>query len=167
MANKTLFQSICGALLPATTTRNAEAAWAYAFEPRHALAQYASTGCLNTTFYATDAEQLETVLALCERLEPEFIARLAIHPRERLFMKDMPALLCAVLSRRAPDIIRMVHPRPGTASREALFGWLLGSESVRRHGAAGPYPWVRGAQEREDGRGASGFLWGRRSARYD
>src|SRR5437899_311095 len=79
MANNTLFQSIWGALLPATTTRNAEAAPAYAFEPRHALAQYASTGCLNTTFYATDAEQLDTVLALCERLEPEFIARVAIH----------------------------------------------------------------------------------------
>jgi 60 kDa SS-A/Ro ribonucleoprotein len=182
-----------GALLPATTTQNAEAAPAYAFEPRHAMAQYASTGCLNTTFYATDVEQLDTVLALCERLEPEFIARGAIHARERLFMKEVPALLRAVLSRRAPallervfprvidngrmlrtfvqivrsgvvgrkslgslpkrlvrrwlaeqtdealvaasvgqkpslaDIVRMVHPRPATASREALFGWLLGS----------------------------------------
>src|SRR5262249_29534100 len=193
MANKTLFQSIWGAVLPAPNTRNSEAAPAYALEPRHALAQYASTGCLNTTFYATDTEQLDTVLALCEGLEPEFIARVAVHAREHLFMKDMPALLCAVLSRLAPallervfprvidngrmlrtfvqivrssvvgrkslgslpkrlvrgwlaeqtdealvaasvgqgpslaDIVRMVHPRPGSGSREALYGWLLGS----------------------------------------
>ena len=192
MASKTLFQSIWGRLLPATDARNDEGAPAYAFEPRHALAQYAATGCLNTTFYATDAQQLDAVRALCDQVDPEFIARAAIYARERGFMKDMPALLCAVLSRRAPallervfprvidngrmlrtfvqivrsgvvgrkslgslpkrlvrrwlaessdeavvaasvgqspslaDILRMVHPRPATASREALYGWVLG-----------------------------------------
>jgi len=111
MANKTLFQSIRGFLSPATDARNDEGAPAYAFEPRHALAQYAATGCLNATFYATERAQLETVLALCDAVDPEFIARAAVFARERGFMKDMPALLCAVLSRRAPHLLEAVFPR--------------------------------------------------------
>ena len=62
------------------------------------LAQYAATGCLNGTYYASANEQLASVLALCERVKPAFIARTAVYCRERGFMKDMPALLCAVLA---------------------------------------------------------------------
>src|SRR4029434_9008596 len=115
----------------------------------------------NTTFYATDAEQLDTVLALCERLEPEFIARVAIHARERLFMKDMPALLCAVLSRQAPALLERVFPRvidngrmlrtfvqivrSGVVGRKSLGslpkrlvrGWLAGASGEARRGGAG------------------------------
>src|SRR5437016_10605 len=102
MANRTLFRSIVGALLPATDAANHEAAPAYAFEPRHALAQYAATGCLNGTFYADARAQLQTILALCDQVSPEFIARTAVYCRERGYMKDTPALLCAVLSSKGP-----------------------------------------------------------------
>jgi 60 kDa SS-A/Ro ribonucleoprotein len=206
MANKNLFKSLVGRLIPATNTVNEEFAPAYAFTAKHALAQYAATGCLNGTFYASDAEQLNLVLELCAQVEPEFIARLAVFSRERAFMKDMPALLCAVLSVRdrvlmekvfrrvvdngrmlrnfvqilrsgavgrkslgtAPkrlvrewlearppealfrdsvgqspslaDILKMVHPKPVTAEREALYGYFVGRahdpfalpETVRR-----------------------------------
>src|SRR5690606_6852649 len=100
MANSTLFQSLRGKLLPATDTVNDEQAPAYAFSARHALAQYAVTGCLSGTFYATAETQLETVLKLCREVEPEFIAKTAVYCRERGYMKDMPALLCAVLATR-------------------------------------------------------------------
>lgn len=192
MANKALFKSLVGKQLPATDTVNAEAAPAYRFSPKHTLAQYAVTGCLNGTFYASAEQQLETVLALCKAVDAEFVAKTAVYCREQGYMKDMPALLCAVLSVKAPsllpavfgrvidsgkmlrnfvqilrsgvvgrkslgslpkrlvqdwleahpdeeiffasvgqdpsiaDVIKMVHPKPRTAEREALYGYLLG-----------------------------------------
>lgn len=47
MANKTLFKSLIGKLMPATDALNEERAPAYALAPKHQLAQYAATGCLN------------------------------------------------------------------------------------------------------------------------
>ena len=194
MASKTLFQSLVGKLLPKANTVNEAGGSAYSFTRKHALAQYASTGCLNSTFYASDDEQLAKVLELCNGVEPEFIARAALYARERGFMKDLPALLCAVLSVKSPglmaeifdrvidspkmlrnfvqimrsgavgrkslgtlpkrlilqwlegrsdeqifngsvgndpslaDIIKMVHPKPVSASRAALFGYFIGRE---------------------------------------
>lgn len=194
MANKQLFQSIRGRLIRKPDTLNHEFAPAYALSPEAALAQYAATGCLNSTFYASSGEQLDTVLGFCDRLDPEFIAKTAVYCREKGAMKDMPALLCAVLTVKdqdklykvfdrvidngkmlrnfvqimrsgvigrkslgtvpkrlvrtwldkrsdeavfrnsvgnnpsMADIIKMVHPKPVTASREALYGYLIGRE---------------------------------------
>lgn len=191
MANKALFQSSRGKLLPAATAINEEGSLAYALEPKHALAQYAATGTLSNTFYANAEEQLETVLTLTRELEAEFIAKTAIYARTKGSMKDVPALLLAVLSAKSPelfktafpkvidngrmlrnfvqimrsgvtgrkslgsspkrlveawlntasnaklidaavgtnpslrDIVRMVHPKPTSAEREALFAWVL------------------------------------------
>jgi 60 kDa SS-A/Ro ribonucleoprotein len=166
------------------------------FCPRHALAQLAATGCLNATFYASPTDQLQTVLRLCESVEPEFIARTALYARRHGYMKDLPALLCAVLSVKSPgllaevfdrvidnprmlrnfvqimrsgvvgrkslgslpkrmvlqwlanrtdeqlffgsvgndpslaDIVKMVHPKPATKSRQALYGYLIGRDFV-------------------------------------
>src|SRR5437773_1475891 len=111
MANKNLFKSIVGKLIPATDAVNAERAPAYAFTPRHTLAQYAATGCLNSTFYATAEMQLQKVIELCGQIEPEFIARTAVYARERGFMKDIPALLCAVLSVKDRALLGRVFPR--------------------------------------------------------
>jgi 60 kDa SS-A/Ro ribonucleoprotein len=197
MANTTLFRSLIGALIPRADARNDEGAPAYALPPQHALAQYAATGCLNTTFYATAGTQLDRVLDLCERVTPEFAAKTAVYCRERGHMKDMPALLLASVSRRDPklmdrafdrvidsprmlrtfvqivrsgatgrkslgsapkrcvrrwlnqrtdaalfaasvgnapslvDVIKMVHPKPGSREREALYGYLMGREVAR------------------------------------
>jgi len=194
MANKTLFKSLIGKLIPATDATNEEHAPAYELPPKHQLAQYAATGCLNGTFYATADEQLAKTIALCAELDAEFIAKTAVFCRERGHMKDMPALLCAVLSVKdrellarvfprvidnakmlrnfvqivrsgvvgrkslgtapkrlvrewldtrdpatlfkanvgqAPslaDIVKMVHPKPKDAAREALFGYFIGRE---------------------------------------
>ena len=98
MANKKLFKSLIGKLMPATDALNEEQAPAYKLPPEHLLAQYAATGCLNRTFYASADDQLKTVIELCEKVDAEFIAKTAVFCRERGHMKDMPALLCAVLS---------------------------------------------------------------------
>jgi len=100
MANRRLFQSLAGPQIPEADTRNEEGGRAYARPPRQALAQYAATGCLNTTFYADAEAQLAKVLGLCDAVEAEFLAKTAIYCRQRGHMKDMPALLLAALSRR-------------------------------------------------------------------
>ena len=194
MANKNLFKTVAGKLLPKTDALNEHLAPAYALSPKAQLAQYAATGCLNHTFYADADEQLARVVELSKGLDAEFIARTAIYARERGFMKDMPALLCAILSVKdvktlarvfprlidngkmlrnfvqivrsgavgrkslgtapkrlindwfdarsdgeifkdsvgqAPslaDVVKMIHPKPATASRAALYGYFIGRE---------------------------------------
>jgi 60 kDa SS-A/Ro ribonucleoprotein len=194
MANKSLFKTVAGKLLPKTDALNEHLAPAYALSPKAQLAQYAATGCLNHTFYADADEQLAKVIEICKGLDAEFIAKTAIYARGRGFMKDMPALLCAILSVKdvktlarifprvidngkmlrnfvqilrsgavgrkslgtapkrlvndwfdarsdgeifkdsvgqAPslaDIVKMIHPKPATASRAALYGYFIGRE---------------------------------------
>jgi 60 kDa SS-A/Ro ribonucleoprotein len=111
MANKNLFQSLIGALVPRTDTANAAGGKAYALNPEQALAQYAATGCLNGTFYAGAAEQLDTALSLAMAAEPKFVAQVAIHAREAGHMKDMPALLLAVLSVRDVALLKQIFAR--------------------------------------------------------
>ena len=81
MANKTLFKSFIGTLLPRATTQKTKAAPAYALPPQQALAQYAATGCLNATFYAAADEQLDACSSCAARSTPEFIARTAVYAR--------------------------------------------------------------------------------------
>ena len=111
MANKTLFASLRDALIPQTDTVNSESAPAYALAPKQALAQYAATGCFGRTFYATADEQLARVLELCDAVDAEFVARVAIYSRTQSFMKDMPALLCAWLSARDARLHEAVFTR--------------------------------------------------------
>jgi 60 kDa SS-A/Ro ribonucleoprotein len=196
MANRLIFPSL-KELAEVTDVRNEEGGRAYQLPPRHELAQLAATGCLNATFYASAERQLERTLELARKVEPAFLARTAVVCRERGYMKDMPALLLAELSRRDPqlmdrvfdrvvdsprmlrtfvqivrsgatgrkslgsapkrcvrrwldqrtdaalfaasvgrapslvDIIRMVHPKPATPDRRALYRYLLGREAAR------------------------------------
>lgn len=194
MANKSLFQSLRGRFLPAADTVNEAGGLAYSRTAKQALAQYAATGCFGATFYAGADEQLDSVLKAAQEVEPEFVARTALYARQSGHMKDMPALLLAVLSVRSPglmaevfdrvvdspkmlrnfvqimrsgvvgrkslgslpkrmvqqwlerrnddqlfvgsvgndpslaDILKMVHPKPATASRAALYAYLIGRE---------------------------------------
>jgi hypothetical protein len=50
MANKNLFKSLVGKLLPGTDAVNEAGGIAYKLSPKATLAQYAATGCLNATF---------------------------------------------------------------------------------------------------------------------
>jgi len=52
MANKSLFASFASQAAPKADTVNEAGGVAYASSAKHALAQYAITGCLNSTFYA-------------------------------------------------------------------------------------------------------------------
>jgi 60 kDa SS-A/Ro ribonucleoprotein len=111
MANKNLFRTLAGMLSPEADTINNAGGTAYKLSPKQALAQYAATGCFNRTFYTDSHEQLDAVLALANEIDAEFVARTAIFAREKGFMKDMPALLVAVLSVRDKALFEQVFPR--------------------------------------------------------
>ena len=111
MANKNLFQTIAGRFLPRANAQNEAGGIAYQRSALQALAQYASTGCFNGTFYADADEQLERVLQLCADVPAEFIARTALYVRQQGQMKDMPALLCAVLSVKSPGLMAEIFDR--------------------------------------------------------
>jgi 60 kDa SS-A/Ro ribonucleoprotein len=108
MAINTLFGSYRGAMIAPTDCVNEEGAPAYALTPKQALAQYAATGCFGRTFYASEQEQLSRVLQLCDAAGAEFVAKVAIYSRRHSYMKDMPALLCAWLSLRSPQLHEVV-----------------------------------------------------------
>lgn len=111
MANKKLFQSSVGQLIPEADARNEAGGRAYQLSPKAALAQYVATGCLNTTFYANAETQLATVLHLCAEIEPAFIAKAAVYARDRGHMKDMPALLAVWLAQHGSDWLEPVFGR--------------------------------------------------------
>lgn len=110
MANKHLFQSAARRIEIADAVNEAGGK-AYARSTRQALAQYAATGCFGTTFYASQGEQLDRVLTLCAELDDDFIARTAVYARQRAHMKDVPALLLAVLANRGSDRLERVFDR--------------------------------------------------------
>lgn len=192
MANKQLFSASKGRLLPNANTANEAGGPAYRYDAKHRLAQYATTGCLSNTYYASAEAQLKELLSLAAEVEPEFVAKTAIYCRRHGYMKDTPALLAAFLAKQgdeylapvfeevvdngkmlrnfvqilrsgvvgrkslgsrpkrlvqgwlntasepmllrasvgaAPalaDVVKMVHPRPAEAWREAFFAWLIG-----------------------------------------
>lgn len=96
--------------LPADTVNKAGGI-AYSMKDKAALAQYAMTGCFNGTYYSTDKEQLKTVLDLASKVDVEFVAKLAVYAREKGLMKDMPAVLAAVVSNKRPDLLSKIFPR--------------------------------------------------------
>ncbi|MFD0893093.1 TROVE domain-containing protein [Luteolibacter ambystomatis] len=111
MANRTLFQTLRGAFVPRTDAINDAAAPAYARTPQATLAQLAATGSLNRTFYASAETQLDRVLEAAQQVDTDFLARTALYARRRAFMKDMPALLCAVLATRDLDRLIEIFPQ--------------------------------------------------------
>ena len=104
MANIRLFRSGRNRA-PAADAVNSEGSPAYSMSAEHSLAQYALTGCLNGTFYASATTQLETILELCANVPAEFIAKTAIYARKEGYMKDVPALLCAILTQRDQKLL--------------------------------------------------------------
>ena len=192
MANKSVFASLAGRLLPKATATNAAGAKAYAYGAEHKLAQLAMTGSFGGGFYQDAQAEVSALVAAAEAVEPMFLAQTAVHVRAKGNMKDTPALLLAVLASRDPalfqaafpkvitsgrmlrtfvqilrsgqagrkslgsrpkkmvqnwlnaasdaqllaasvgnapslaDVIRMVHPKPEDAGRDAFYAWLIG-----------------------------------------
>ena len=111
MANVNFFRSLKGKLVSETNTFNDAGAKAYTLSPEQVLAQFATTGCFNSTFYSDEKKQLQSTLELCEKVSPMFLAKLAIYSRENGHMKDFPALLVAKLSISDKILFQIVFER--------------------------------------------------------
>jgi 60 kDa SS-A/Ro ribonucleoprotein len=155
MANKTLFASTRGNLLPAANARNLAGSGAYEYAPKQKLAQYAATGCLSQTYYAGAAEQLSTILELTQNVEPEYMAKCAVYAREAGAMKDMPALLLVALSVTSPLHFRKAFPRVIDNGRmlrtfvQILRSGAVGRKSLGSLPKAMVQKWLNEASERK------------------
>src|SRR5215472_3476186 len=107
MANKKIFKPA----RPAGVTSNLAGGVAYTMSDKAALTQYLMTGTFSNTFYAYAEEDTARVIELAKKLEPEYVAKLAVFARERGYMKDAPALLVAVLAGRSPKLFERAFKR--------------------------------------------------------
>lgn len=150
--NKNLMQTRGG---PATDAVNEAGGKAYARAPKEALAQMAVTGCLNSTFYVKDEDQLTGVLELASKCEPEFVAKVAIYSREHGRMKDMPVLLTAHLLARGYDGIGALFPRTINTTKQlsnfvrVIRSGAVGRKSLGSRGVKLVQRWLE-AQRTED-----------------
>tara|TARA_R110002020_G_scaffold39950_3_gene118172 strand:+ start:3222 stop:4829 length:1608 start_codon:yes stop_codon:yes gene_type:complete len=92
-------------------TTNEAGGNAYAFSPKHELAQYISTGTFSDAYYVEAKHQLNAMLLLLAKLDTTFIAKAAIYSREQAHMKDAPALLCAYLATKDIHLLKNIFPR--------------------------------------------------------
>jgi 60 kDa SS-A/Ro ribonucleoprotein len=111
MANKTLFASLGAKFLPRADAVNQAGGRAYAYGPEAKLAQLAATGTLADGFYAGAEAQLADILDAASKVDAEFVAKAAVYARQSGAMKDMPALLTAVLTMSDPDLSVRVFKR--------------------------------------------------------
>lgn len=88
--------------MPKITT-NKSGSVAYELSTKAALAQYVMTGALCQTMQGkktTEDQTLTKVIDLASKVDSSFIAKLAVYARQFGYMKDMPALLAAILATR-------------------------------------------------------------------
>ena len=96
--------------------------------PSMPLAQLAATGCFGGAFYASAEDQLDTLRTLVAELEDNtFLAKLTIYSRERALMKDMPAALLVMLSKRDP---RLAQRTCGSIRETPSSAWPSGWPST-------------------------------------
>ncbi len=111
MANKSVFASLRGRLIPATNSWNRAGGPAYTHDARHLLAQLAITGTFADVFYADATFQAEELYLAAVEVEPLFIAQAAIYARKNGHMKDAPAYLLAALSTKDPVLFARTFDR--------------------------------------------------------
>ncbi|MEH7829401.1 vWA domain-containing protein [Gemmobacter denitrificans] len=132
MANKSVFASLAGRLLPRATETNAAGAKAYAYGAEHKLTQLAMTGTFGGGFYQDAQAEVSAMVEAAMAVEPLFLAQAAVHVREKGHMKDTPALLLAVLSARDPALFAQVFGRVVTSGKV-----LRGFVQILRSGQTG------------------------------
>ena len=110
-ASKSNKKSVSAKVTKPVDTVNHAGAKAYTLGDKAALAQLAMTGCFNGTYYVSDKEQLTKTLTLANKLEPEFVAKLAVYARQKGLMKDMPAVLAAVVAGKDSDLLSSIFSR--------------------------------------------------------
>lgn len=151
--NKNLFKTKTKSKKTAAYVMTTNLAGGIAFDTgsEHSLAQYACTGTFNGTYYSSAKEEMKTVIELANKVSPLFLAKCAVYSRKYGYMKDMPAVLLAVLSCRDTELFKKTFPLVcdngkmvknfvqvvrsgvtgrkslGTAPKKAIKNWLANS----------------------------------------
>ena len=155
MANKSVFASLRGRMLPKADAVNKEGAPAYRYQDRQQLAQLAMTGTVGDLFYQAADIELAKVLDVANKVSPEFLARTAIHVREKGHMKDMPALLLAVLASRDTQLFAAAFPRVVTNGKmlrnfvQIMRSGQTGRKSLGSRPKALVSAWLKTASDRQ------------------
>lgn len=110
MANKDLFQST-KSQIPAADAVNEAGGKAYSLTAEEALAQIASTGTFNKTYYGEGSDQLAAIKRAADEVTPTFLAQCALHARRKGGMKDVPAALVVMLTKADSTIADVVFDR--------------------------------------------------------
>jgi 60 kDa SS-A/Ro ribonucleoprotein len=153
MANKSVFASLAGRLMPKATATNAHEAKAYAYGAEHRLAQLAMTGTVGGGFYQDAEAEVTALVAAAEAVEPLFLAKAAVHVRAKGHMKDTPALLLAVLASRDPALFALAFPQVVTSGKmlrtfvQILRSGRAGRKSLGSRPKAMVQAWLNGATD--------------------
>lgn len=153
MANKSVFASLRGRLLPKAEAVNEAGAVAYALSDAHALAQLAMTGSVGGGYYQDAQTELTRFVALADVVDPVFLAKSALHVRAKGHMKDTPAVLLAVLARREPALFATVFNRVIDNGRmlrtfvQVVRSGQTGRKSLGSRPKAMVQAWLNGASD--------------------
>jgi len=95
---------------PPADSRNNAGGAAYTLPPKEALVQYVITGFLGSTCYVDAVTQVDEIIRLCELVDYDFIAKLALYARQKGYMKDTAALLVAILAAKRHSSLEKIFP---------------------------------------------------------
>ncbi|HAP64103.1 MAG TPA: TROVE domain-containing protein [Cytophagales bacterium] len=79
--------------------RNHEGERAYAMTPEMELYTAVVTASLSGKFYETDAERHQRTVHLIGKVSPQFVAKLAIYTREKMYLRSIPVVLAVELAK--------------------------------------------------------------------
>jgi len=79
--------------------RNHEGAEAYVMTPELELYTAVVTASLSDKFYETNAEQMDRIVRLIAKVDPVFVAQLAVYTRTQMYLRSVPLLLLVELAK--------------------------------------------------------------------
>ena len=80
-------------------TINHEGAMSYKTSPELELYAAVVTASLSNTFYEKHDTRLDRIVELIGKVEPQFVAQLAVYCREQMYLRSVPMVLVAELSK--------------------------------------------------------------------
>jgi hypothetical protein len=86
-----------------TKTTNHEGAIAYKLTPELELYATVCTASLQDKFYEKADETLTRIRALIKKVDPMFVAKLAVYAREQMYLRSIPLVLVIELNKQVED----------------------------------------------------------------
>ncbi|MBN1501873.1 MAG: TROVE domain-containing protein [Spirochaetes bacterium] len=94
---------------------NHEGSSAYKLNPQLELYNLAAASLLEDTFYENSTQQIERLRKLIRQNDPEYVCRLAIYAREKMYLRSIPLVLLVELAKNkkaaklAPVLSRVIQ----------------------------------------------------------